>query len=68
MTPLVLPSQACAVTLVMALVSRPVIFLQMLAARAVEDGGSSLITVFNPDTHKHRTWSQMNCSTYKTLL
>ena len=34
----------------MALVSRPVIFLQILAARAVDDGGSSLITVFKPTT------------------
>ena len=28
--------------------SLPVIFLHILAARAVEDGGSSLITVFKP--------------------
>lgn len=35
-------------TLDMALVRRPVIFLQILAARAVEEGGSSLITVFKP--------------------
>jgi hypothetical protein len=35
-------------TLEIALVSLPVIFLQMLAANAVEDGGSSLITVFKP--------------------
>jgi len=32
----------------MALVSRPVIFLQMLAASAVDVGANSLITVFNP--------------------
>ena len=37
-------------TLEIALVSLPVIFLQMLAARAVDDGGSSLITVFKPGT------------------
>ena len=36
------------ITLAIALVSLPVIFLQMLAARAVDDGGSSLITVFRP--------------------
>jgi len=35
-------------TLVTALVNRPVIFLQMLAASAVDDGASSLITVFSP--------------------
>jgi len=35
-------------TLVTALVNRPVIFLQMLAASAVDVGASSLITVFNP--------------------
>ena len=41
-------------TLVTALVSRPVIFLQMLAAKAVDAGASSLITVFNPNTnHSH---------------
>ena len=33
----------------MALVSRPVIFLQMLAASDVEEAGSSLITVFKPE-------------------
>ena len=37
----------------MALVSLPVIFLQMLAARAVDEGGNSLITVFNPAKEKH---------------
>ena len=35
----------------MAEVRRPVIFLQMLAARAVEAGGNSLITVLRP-VHK----------------
>ena len=37
------------ITLDMALVNLPVIFLQMLAASAVEDGGNSLITVFKPE-------------------
>jgi len=41
-------------TLVTALVNRPVIFLQMLAAKAVDAGASSLITVFNPnENHSH---------------
>ena len=35
-------------TFEMALVNLPVIFLHILAARAVDDGGSSLITVFKP--------------------
>ena len=39
------------ITLDMALVNLPVIFLQILAARAVEDGGNSLITVFKPNKY-----------------
>jgi hypothetical protein len=35
-------------TFEIALVSRPVIFLHILAARAVDEGGNSLITVFKP--------------------
>ena len=37
-------------TLAIALVSLPVIFLQILAASAVDAGGNSLITVFKPET------------------
>ena len=37
-------------TFAIALVSLPVIFLQILAANAVDAGGNSLITVFKPET------------------
>lgn len=36
-------------TFEIALVNLPVIFLQILAAKAVEEGGNSLITVFKPE-------------------
>ena len=39
----------CCQTFVIALVSFPVIFLQTLAAKALDAGGNSLITVFNPN-------------------
>ncbi|KAH3897091.1 hypothetical protein DPMN_021275 [Dreissena polymorpha] len=48
----------------MALVSLPVIFLQMLAARAVDEGGSSMITVFRPVQY---TGSQYNIQGASTI-
>jgi hypothetical protein len=38
----------------MALVSLPVIFLHILEASAVEEGGNSLITVFKPKNRNDR--------------
>lgn len=55
-------------TLAIALVSLPVIFLQMLAASAVDAGGNSLMTVFNPENihiHMHYTHILIHLHTHK---
>ena len=60
-------SYRTAFTLVTALVNRPVIFLQMLAARAVDVGASSLITVFKPNinhSHAHSVVLSDSCATF----
>lgn len=52
-------------TLDTALVNRPVIFLQILAASAVDAGASSLMTVFKPSTvhplRSHANSVTMSC-------
>jgi len=52
-------------TLVTALVNRPVIFLQMLAVKAVDVGASSLITVFSP-SENHPYYYEWHSLSYRT--